>query len=112
MLIMACMRKNSVFIKVVDRLIAFLWTTHLVVMYWRGTWNLLDLYVIPDDLYVGSWISYIGGILLCVFINSLYPYLDKKVLKQNRVGLCLFHLLKMPKANLLIFVFRNINNDI
>ena len=75
----ACVRR------VVDVIISFLLTAHLVVMFWRGTWNLLDVYIIPDDIYIGSWISYIGGILLCVMINSLFPVLDQRTKTTNKV---------------------------
>ena len=71
--------------RVTDVIMSFVWTTHLGVMYWRGTWTLLDLYVIPDDLYTGSWISYFGGILMSVIIHALYPQLNKWITPHQTV---------------------------
>ena len=32
-----------------------------VVMYWRGTWVLMDVYLYPDDMKASGWISALIG---------------------------------------------------
>ena len=67
-------------------LITFVWTTHLVVAFWRGTWNLYDLYVIPDDVYTGSWISFFAGALISVVcFGFLFPLLQRHITSDSQV---------------------------
>ena len=73
------------FLKFLDVIFSLVWVCHLVVACWRGTWNLLDLYVLPGDQISGTWISYFGGIVLCATIKSTYPTLHNHVSSEQKV---------------------------
>ena len=78
-------RCNLTVLKCLDVVISLTWITHLVVATWRGTWNLLDLYVLPDDVISGTWISYFGGIIIYTAITGAYPILHKHVTPEQKV---------------------------
>ena len=73
---MAQMKLSAQSLGVLDQLIAFIWVTPLTVCFWRATWILLDLYILPDDIYIGSWITFVAGSLTCSLINILQPFFD------------------------------------
>lgn len=35
-----------------------------VISFWRGAWNLMDLYIFPNNYEVSSWISLIVGLII------------------------------------------------
>ena len=66
--------------------ITFVWTTHLVLVFWGGTWDLFDIYVLPDDAYTGSWISFFGGALVSsVFFAFLFPLFQRHITSDSQV---------------------------
>jgi hypothetical protein len=42
-----------------------------VIAYWRGIWDLLDLYLFPNDRVVSYTISVIVGLLILLFTKHL-----------------------------------------
>ena len=63
-----------------------------VVMYWRGTWVLMDVYLYPDDMKASGWISaligYVGfAIIVMLQILSARdkstPWFDGKTWKSK-----------------------------
>jgi len=40
-----------------------------VVMFWRGAWGLMDLYLFPDNPTLSFSVSLLAGILILFFIN-------------------------------------------
>ncbi|GAV00295.1 hypothetical protein RvY_11165 [Ramazzottius varieornatus] len=51
----------------------------LVVIYWRGSFQLLDIYIYPSDLFVSAWISVVVGICGTVLVNVSQNLLHTKV---------------------------------
>lgn len=45
-----------------------------IVLFWRGTWGLLDIYLFPNDYFLSYVISILAGILIL--------YLNKNLLKK------------------------------
>ena len=41
-----------------------------VIAVWRGIWNLLDLYLYPNDIVLSSIISIIIGLVILVFTHQ------------------------------------------
>ena len=39
-----------------------------IVMFWRGTWGLLDLYLFPDNQELSFVVSLLSGLLLVFFL--------------------------------------------
>jgi len=66
---------------VVDNLLSAVVIGPLVVFYWRGTWELLNVYLFPDDQAASGWTcSAVGNVgLLCVV------YLQKPLARWLRV---------------------------
>ncbi len=46
-----------------------------VVSFWRGVWGLLDVYLLPENYLVSSWISLIIGL----FILAITHYWSKEL---------------------------------
>ena len=40
-----------------------------IVMFWRGSWGLLDIYLFPDDLSLSFISSFLAGLLLLFILN-------------------------------------------
>ena len=80
-----CCCCNRSVLKALDIFISLTWITHLVVATWRGTWNLLDLYVLPGDVISGTWISYFGGIVIFTAVVGSYPILHKYIDASQKV---------------------------
>ena len=79
----ACCRRWT--LRILDIIFSLTWVCHLVVACWRGTWNLLDLYVLPGDLVSGTWISFFGGVILCAAVKSAYPSLHRNISSEQKV---------------------------
>ena len=41
-----------------------------VIAVWRGIWNLLDLYLYPNDIVLSSIISIVVGLVILVFTHQ------------------------------------------
>ena len=75
--IQSSLQRHHRLVHVLDICLSFFWIFPLNVVYWRGTWDILDLYIIPGDLVTGSWISLALGVTTCSLGNSLQPFLNK-----------------------------------
>jgi hypothetical protein len=53
-----------------DSLFCYLITAPCVVMFWRGTWGLLDQYLLPDERDKSAWICLAIGTTGRVNINN------------------------------------------
>jgi hypothetical protein len=42
-----------------------------VVSFWRGVWNLLDLYLFPTNLIVSNFVSVFLGLYIIIFLGEL-----------------------------------------
>jgi len=65
----------------IDNLLSAVVIGPLVVFYWRGTWELLDVYLFPDDKVASGWTcATVGNVgLICLV------YLQKPLAKWVRV---------------------------
>ena len=69
---MGCCRSNA-FLAVLDTALCLFVFFPLSVLHWRGTWDLLDFYVLPDDLFYSSWVTLLtgsGGCFLCYLLQT------------------------------------------
>ena len=66
----------------VDNLLAAVVIGPLVVFYWRGTWELLNVYLFPDDQAASGWMCVAIGNVGLMFI----AYLQKPLVSCIRVG--------------------------
>lgn len=41
-----------------------------VVAFWRGAWGLMDVYLLPNDYALSSWISVLIGLVILIFTES------------------------------------------
>lgn len=39
-----------------------------IIMFWRGVWGLMDVYIFPDDLPLSYAVSFLISVLLYIFI--------------------------------------------
>ncbi|MFZ2151124.1 MAG: hypothetical protein WAZ12_05290 [Candidatus Absconditicoccaceae bacterium] len=62
-------------------------TTAAVVMIWRGVWELLDIYLFPNNRVVSLMIGMIIGIFLLFVDNEKLDELDEKVENEKKIGL-------------------------
>jgi len=47
-----------------------------VVSFWRGTWGILDMYLLPNNYELSSWISMISGLI----VLSITHYVVKELM--------------------------------
>ncbi|KAI8479335.1 hypothetical protein Bbelb_429380 [Branchiostoma belcheri] len=59
--------------------------TPMVVNYWRGTWGLMDQFLLPQDLIYSPWVSVAIGIPLLLLLNLLQSPLRRLV---GRIDSC------------------------
>lgn len=76
--------KNTI-LAVIDTCLCLFVFFPLSVIHWRGTWDLLDAYIIPDDLFYSSWVSFAIGATACFFGYMLQPQLSKWSLGRGRI---------------------------
>ena len=66
-----------------DNLLSALIIGPLVVFYWRGTWELLDVYLYPDDKAASGWTcSALGNIGLVCLVYLQTPLARSVLLNQ------------------------------
>ena len=65
-------------------------------IFWRGAWNLMDEYILPGDIKIGSWISFAIGITGRLFISAIQEHLE-----------AFFHPQKRPTARRVFIYFFN-----
>ena len=58
---------------------AFTLVSHSVVCAWRGTWTLIDLYILPSDITVSSAVTAVVGVLILGTGNSLKALCKKYI---------------------------------
>ena len=79
--------------------------TPAVVIYWRGTWYILDLFVFPDDKVLSALLTFtasFGAIFLILFVEDyLKAFLDSRKAKKG-----LYLLLFYPLAFLIVTSWR------
>ncbi|KPJ06900.1 hypothetical protein RR48_11399 [Papilio machaon] len=72
-------RAHQALLEVADLLFASIVVAPAVVSYWKSTWSLMDLYVVPDDPVSSAAACAIFGLLcdlfLCVFQSKLGKFL-------------------------------------
>lgn len=61
--------KNKKSIKIFDQIFSLIILAPAVVGYWRGTCNLLDIFLYPENELISSWISYFIGIIGHLFFT-------------------------------------------
>lgn len=67
-------------------LLSFLGTVNV----WRGIWNALDLWLLPDNLELSCWITHVGCFVLLVLLNCSNTILVRGVYidAEEEEGLC------------------------
>jgi len=65
----------NVFLTVFDTLICVFVVFPLSVLHWRGTWQLQDVYFVPEDLVSSGWMSLTLGANVCLIELLLQPTL-------------------------------------
>ena len=68
--------------RLLDGFICIFVLAPLVVFYWRGSFQVLDIYTYPSDLALSSWINVVIGIVGTVAVNLLQGFLHTRV---NRI---------------------------
>ena len=72
----------------IDMLISAFIITSLVNIYWRGAWDLLDIYLLPKDACISALVSLIIGLFMLYIIyliqNILQKFYDKY--RKNILG--------------------------
>ena len=75
------------FLSVVDNLCCLLLLFPLAIFHWRGTWDLLDVYIFPDNENLSSWTTLAIGVNVCVLGYLVQPallaYLDWQTVRQR-----------------------------
>ena len=79
-------RSWRVGLRVADTILGFVIFTPATIIYWRGVWGLFDLYVIPNALYAGSWLSFGIAVLYRVIRVCFEPQIKKAetLLQSNK----------------------------
>lgn len=49
------------------------WLFLVLVLVWRSMWNLVDIYVFPDQPQVSNWVSLLLGIIGLVCLRQAFP---------------------------------------
>lgn len=47
------------------------------VMFWRGSWHLMDLYLVPENPVASNLISFLAGVIILFFIKDILESLKK-----------------------------------
>jgi hypothetical protein len=42
-----------------------------IIAFWRGTWNLMDKYIFPNNFLLSQLTTIVGGILLLIIISKI-----------------------------------------
>ena len=58
----------------------------LTILYWRGTWALLDLYLYPEHPKTSAWVSTGVGVAILVLVWFLEGFLEKKLKRHTGVA--------------------------
>ncbi|XP_060078315.1 uncharacterized protein LOC132557804 [Ylistrum balloti] len=80
----------TAFILSVDVFTNFSIIAALVVFFWRGTWDMLDLFLLPTNYELSLWISCLGGNVLLLMMTMLQDTLNMLLTPENlsSFGLC------------------------
>ena len=78
-------RLYDVFLAVADTVLCLFVFFPLAVLHWRGTWDLLDVYLVPSNLLYSSWASIIIGGSGCFFGYLLQHPLGRWAYRGSRV---------------------------
>lgn len=73
-------------VTVLDVIVAFTWVSHLNVFVWRGAWNLIDHYILPDYPKISAVVTAVFGMFVRMVIKSCMPMLYERVTKKNMVS--------------------------
>ena len=60
------MARVRTLLTVADCMLSMFLLTPLVTAHWRGTWNILDLYLFPANLQLSAWVSAVVGSAGCL----------------------------------------------
>ncbi|XP_013382206.1 uncharacterized protein LOC106152997 [Lingula anatina] len=71
-------------VRVADCFLSALVIGPAVVCYWRGTWNLLDLYLFPNDTEKTGWISAAIGIFIPLIFSFCQFFIQKLVEGESK----------------------------
>ena len=67
-----------------DSVMALLVFFPMICLYWRGSWDLIGYYVLPNNVPLTYWVQFAIG--ACTAINYIFlPFLDKHVDKEKKV---------------------------
>lgn len=58
----------------------FLFRAAALILLWRGSWHLLDLYLFPNDPVLSNWSSLGLGVIALLFAEKVLAPRPKKVL--------------------------------
>lgn len=61
--------------KLINRVLETLFVATGVVLFWRGTWGLMDLYLRPEDPLVSYILSLVIGLLILVLSRRFFDQL-------------------------------------
>lgn len=71
---------STKYVKIFDQIFSLIILAPAVVGYWRGTCNLLDIFLYPENELISSWISFVIGIIghlfFTIFQNSFKNFLN------------------------------------
>lgn len=65
--------------RILDGFICIFVLAPLVVFYWRGSFQVLDIYTYPSSLVLSSWINTVIGVVGTVAVNLLQGWLHTRV---------------------------------
>ncbi|XP_033733681.1 uncharacterized protein LOC117322849 [Pecten maximus] len=68
---------RSVLVSLANSLINLVVVSPLVVCFWRGTWEIMDVYVFPDDFGLTAWVSVAIGNAIIFLFSILQDYFSK-----------------------------------
>ena len=75
--------KTEASLAVFDSFFAALVVGPLVVGYWRGSWQIIDIYIFPNDLEKSSWCSFCFGAVVCTFFYFTQTLLNRHCRESN-----------------------------
>ena len=57
----------------------------LAILQWRGTWDLQDLYFVPNNIFVSSWYSLCAGTVGSILMQIWQPFFNNTVSPSDGV---------------------------
>ena len=74
----------QVTLTILDQFLCLFVIFPLCIFHWRGTWHLQDVYLMPHDYVLSSWLSLIYGVVLGIILALIHPSLVRFLKKYRR----------------------------